>query len=278
MNIDIRQASHPKDVRSYGTEQLREAFLVQGIFRPGEAVFTYSHVDRLIVGGVVPLSKPVALPSSEILKTKTFLERREMSIINVGGDGYVTIDGARHELAPRDALYVGKGAADVAFVSADEGNPAKFYLISAAAYETHPTVKIAASDAKQVHLGDHKTANKRTLFQYIHPDICKSCQLLVGLTQLEPGNIWNTMPSHIHDRRSEVYLYLDLPETARVVHLMGEPDHTRHLIVANEEVVLSPGWSIHSGVGTSSYAFVWAMAGDNQDFGDMDFIAMDALR
>lgn len=226
----------------------------------------------------MPVSMPLSLQALKPIGTETFLARRELGVINIGGNGCVTVDGARFTIARRDSLYVGKGARDVRFDSSDPSDPARFYLLSAPAHATHPTRKVAMNDAKTVHLGKPETANVRTIYQVIHPDVCESCQLVMGFTVLEPGSVWNTMPAHLHDRRCEVYLYFDVPRDACVFHLMGEPEQTRHIVVGNEQAVLSPGWSIHSGAGTSSYAFVWAMAGDNQDFTDMDAIAPGALR
>ncbi len=239
---------------------------------------TYSHFDRTVVGGAVPLEEALALASSKPIGSDPFLARREMGIINIGGEGVIDTDGVTYTIAPRDCLYVAMGTTAVSFRSSDPGDPAKFYFISLPAHARHATRKIAAAEAKKVALGDPAKANVRTINQYIHPDICRSCQLVMGLTQLESGSVWNTMPCHTHDRRSEVYLYFSLQPSARVFHFMGEPQETRHLVVANEQAVISAGWSIHSGAGTSAYSFIWAMGGDNQDFGDMDMVAMETLR
>jgi 4-deoxy-L-threo-5-hexosulose-uronate ketol-isomerase len=241
-------------------------------------VLTYSHIDRLIIGGAMPGADRIALPTPKSVGTDAFLKRRELGIINVGGAGRVVVDDESHELARRDALYIGKDAGEVAFESIDASQPAKFYLVSTPAHAACETVKIPQEKANTIRLGEQSTANKRTIYQYIIPGVCESCQLVMGLTQLEPGSMWNTMPCHTHDRRSEAYLYFDLNEDHRVVHLMGEPQETRHLIVANEQAILSPGWSIHSGVGTNHYAFIWAMGGDNQDYTDMDMVSMSELR
>ncbi|KQT47582.1 5-keto-4-deoxyuronate isomerase [Aureimonas sp. Leaf454] len=278
MTNDIRQVAHPDAVKRFDTAELRRHFLIQRLFRPGEVSLTYSHIDRLVVGGAMPVAGALPLPASKAIGTDSFLKRRELGIVNVGGSGRVTVGGTTYDLHPRDALYVGMGAGEVSFESTDGAQPAKFYLVSTPAHASHDTVLIGAGKAKQVKLGEDRTANKRTINQYIHPDVCRSCQLLLGLTEFEEGSIWNTMPAHVHDRRSEVYLYFDVAEDQRVIHLMGEPQETRHLVVANEEAVLSPGWSIHSGVGTSRYAFIWAMGGDNQDFTDMDMIAIRDLK
>jgi 4-deoxy-L-threo-5-hexosulose-uronate ketol-isomerase len=276
--IDVRQVHHPEAVRRFDTAELRAAFHIDGLFRPGRVSLTYSHIDRLVVGGAMPTGEALELPAPKAVGTQGFLDRRELGIVNIGGPGEVHVGGAIHELGAREALYVGMGAGAVSFRSADAADPAKFYLLSTPAHASHPTVVITEANAKRIDLGDAASANVRTIFQMIHPDVCRSCQLVLGLTRLAEGSIWNTMPCHTHDRRSEAYLYFDLAEDARVIHLMGEPQETRHLVIANEEAILSPGWSIHSGCGTRSYSFVWAMAGDNQDFADMDFVAMQDLR
>jgi 4-deoxy-L-threo-5-hexosulose-uronate ketol-isomerase len=278
MMIEIRQVCHPEAVRRFSTEELRRHFLIEKIFSPGEVVLTYSHIDRLVIGGAMPSKGRLVLPTPTAVGTEAFLKRRELGIINTGGVGRVVVGGATHDLAHHDALYVSKEAGDVAFESANAEEPAKFYLVSTPAHAVYETVKIPKEKANTIALGNQTTANKRTIYQYVIPDVCQSCQLVMGLTQLEPGSMWNTMPCHTHDRRSEAYLYFDLNEDHRVVHLMGEPNETRHLIVANEQAILSPGWSIHSGVGTSHYAFIWAMGGDNQDYTDMDMVAMSELR
>ena len=276
--MEIRQVCHPEAVRRFSTEELRRHFLIERIFSPGEVVLTYSHIDRLVVGGAMPSKERLALPTPNAVGTDAFMKRRELGIINTGGVGRVAVGGKTHELAHHDALYVSKEAGDVAFETVNADEPAKFYLVSTPAHAVYETVKIPKEKANSIALGDQTTANKRTIYQYIIPGVCQSCQLVMGLTQLEPGSMWNTMPCHTHDRRSEAYLYFDLNEDHRVVHLMGEPNETRHLIVANEQAILSPGWSIHSGVGTSHYAFIWAMGGDNQDYTDMDMVAMSELR
>jgi 4-deoxy-L-threo-5-hexosulose-uronate ketol-isomerase len=278
MMIEIRQVCHPEAVRRFSTEELRRHFLIEKIFSPGEVLLTYSHIDRLVIGGAMPSKERLVLPTPTAVGTEAFLKRRELGIINTGGAGRVIVGGATHDLAHHDALYVSKEAGDVAFESATAEEPAKFYLVSTPAHAVYETVKIPKEKANTIALGNQTTANKRTIYQYIIPGVCQSCQLVMGLTQLEPGSMWNTMPCHTHDRRSEAYLYFDLNEDHRVVHLMGEPTETRHLFVANEQAILSPGWSIHSGVGTSHYAFIWAMGGDNQDYTDMDMVAMSELR
>ncbi|QCK84614.1 5-dehydro-4-deoxy-D-glucuronate isomerase [Phreatobacter aquaticus] len=278
MTIDIRQAIHPADMVGYDTEVLRENFLIEEVFVPGEIALTYWHTDRLVIGGATPTSAPLKLETDKAIGQKTFLARRELGICNVGGPGKVTCDGKTFQVNLRDMLYVGMGTVDVTFASDDAANPAKFYLLSTPAHATHPTVLVREADANALELGTQEQANTRTLRQYIIPGRVDSCQLVMGLTTLKPGNIWNTMPAHVHDRRCEAYLYFGLPDDARVFHMMGEPQETRHLVVANEQAILSPGWSIHSGVGTKAYSFIWAMGGDNQDFTDMDMVAMGDLR
>ncbi|MBL0404525.1 5-dehydro-4-deoxy-D-glucuronate isomerase [Microvirga aerilata] len=278
MTIEIRQVCHPEAVRHFSSEELRRHFLIEKLFVPDEIKLTYSHIDRLVVGGATPVSGALILESHKQIGSPNFLDRRELGVMNLGGAGRVTTDGQVHELGPRDALYVAMGTKEVRFESADGSTPAKFYLVSTPAHARFETVKIGLDRARRVDLGDASNGNVRTIFQMIHPEVCRSAQLVLGMTQLKPGSMWNTMPAHLHDRRSEVYVYFDLQPDARVFHLMGEAQETKHLVVANEQAILSPGWSIHSGVGTSNYAFVWAMGGDNQDFTDMDMVPMDALR
>ncbi len=278
MKIDIRQASHPEAVRHFTTEELRRHFLVEGLFSPGEVSLTYSHIERLVIGGATPVDRPLELPAPKPLGTKSFLARRELGIFNIGGPGRVRVGEASFDLAHRDALYAGMGAGAVTFESAEPANPAKFYLLSTPAHAAHDTVRVRLAEAKSMVLGDQATANRRTIVQMLHPDVCTTCQLVMGMTKLDEGSIWNTMPSHVHDRRSEAYLYFDLADDARVFHMMGEPSETRHLVVANEQAILSPNWSIHSGVGTRAYTFIWGMGGDNIDYTDMDPVTMDMLR
>ncbi len=278
MNLDVRYANHPMDSMHYTTEELREHYLVNKVFAPGEINLVYSHQDRIIAGGICPTDKPLALEAGKELGADYFLERREAGIINIGGAGVVTLDGKAYEVAPRDGLYVGMGIKEVAFTSKDAKNPAKFYINSSPAHKTYPTVKINFADANPVRLGEQENLNKRTIYQYVHPAVCESCQLVMGMTLLEPNNVWNTMPCHTHERRMEVYFYFDMKEDTRVFHLMGEPEETRHIVMKNEQAVISPSWSIHSGVGTSNYTFIWGMCGENQTFTDMDHIAMDDLQ
>ncbi|HII4467526.1 5-dehydro-4-deoxy-D-glucuronate isomerase [Clostridium perfringens] len=273
-----RYANNPKDSKRYDTEELRENYLVKDIFKDDQIELVYSHVDRIIFGGIKPVYKELKLEAGKEMGVDYFLERRELGIINIGGKAIVTIDGTEYELKEKDGLYVGKGNKEVSFKSVNPEEPAKLYVNSVPAHKEYETVKIDIEKANPVRLGDNKTLNKRTIYQYVHPNVCESCQLLMGLTMLEPGNAWNTMPCHTHERRMEVYFYFDMDEDTRVFHLMGEPTETRHLVVKNEECVISPSWSIHSGVGTSNYAFIWGMCGENKTFDDMDHISMDILR
>ena len=273
-----RYANNPRDSKRYDTEELRENYLVEDIFKDDQIELVYSHVDRIIFGGIKPVYKELKLEAGKEMGVDYFLERRELGIINIGGKAIVTIDGTEYELKEKDGLYVGKGNKEVSFKSVNPEEPAKLYANSVPAHKEYETVKIDIEKANPVRLGDNKTLNKRTIYQYVHPNVCESCQLLMGLTMLEPGNAWNTMPCHTHERRMEVYFYFDMDEDTRVFHLMGEPTETRHLVVKNEECVISPSWSIHSGVGTSNYTFIWGMCGENKTFDDMDNIPMDVLR
>lgn len=278
MQIDVRYASHPDAMRGFDTETLRRHFLVETVFSGGEINLTYSHYDRMVIGGAMPLDAALTLTAPEAVGQETFLAERELGALNVGGAGRAIVDGKTYDLSKYDCLYVGKGAVNIRFESADALTPAKFYLVSTPAHATHPVVLLTRDKARHLAPGAAETANKRSIYQYIHPEVCRSCQLTMGFTSLEPGNIWNTMPSHTHDRRMEAYLYFDLDADQRVFHFMGEPQQTRHIVVANEQAIISPPWSIHSGAGTMNYSFIWAMAGDNKSFTDMDHIAMGDLR
>lgn len=273
-----RYSYSPNEAKTMTTEQLREAFLIQQLFISNEISFLYSHYDRMIAGGAFPASKPIKLGLYESLKAEFFLQRREMGIINVGGEGRVTSEGKDYRLGKLDCLYLGRGTKEVSFSSADANNPAKFFLLSAPAHQAYPITLMKSSEATPAALGSTETSNERTIYKYIHEDGIKSCQLVMGLTILNTGSVWNTMPAHTHNRRMEVYLYFDVKEEHRVFHLMGEPNETRHLVVANDEAVISAPWSIHSGCGTSSYAFIWGMAGENQSFADMDGVAIKDLQ
>ena len=271
--MEVRQAWNAKDVKNYDTKRLREEFHIANLFTKDNVRMVYSHVDRIITAGFMPVRQTLKLTAGEELRANYFLERREMGCINVGGKGIITVDGVEYQMNPRDGIYIGKGNKDITFKSVDENDPAKFYVSSCPAHAQYPTVKIDITKAKKVPCGSVEECNKRVINQYIHPEVIKSCQLAMGLTQLESGSNWNTMPCHTHDRRMEVYLYLDMGENDAVFHMMGEPTETRHIIMRNEEAVISPSWSIHSGVGTKNYSFIWAMCGENQEFTDMDHIA-----
>ena len=276
--MDIRYANHPEDSKRYTTEELRRHYLMEEVFRADEIALTYSHVDRIIFGGVKPVETEVILEAGKEMGVDFFLERREMGIINIGGAGSVILDGEVYDLNSNDGLYIGKGIKEVSFKSASKENPAKFYINSAPAHKEYKTVKIEFANANPVKLGEKKSLNERTIYQYVHPAVCESCQLLMGLTMLESENAWNTMPCHTHERRMEVYFYFNMEENTRVFHLMGEPEETRHLVIKNEQALISPSWSIHSGVGTSNYTFIWGMCGENQTFNDMDAIEMNRLK
>ena len=276
--MDIRYGNHPIDSKFYTTEELRENYLAPEIFVADEIKLTYSHVDRIIFGGIMPINSKLILEAGKEMGVKYFLERRELGIINLGGAGIISLDGVEYSLENKDGLYVGLGIKDVVFQSVSAENPAKYYLNSTPAHTSYPVTKIENKIVKPNILGDAKTSNRRTLFQYVHPNICKSCQLLMGMTVLDEGSVWNTMPCHTHERRMEVYFYFDMKDDARVFHMMGQPNETRHIVMANEQAVISPSWSIHSGVGTASYTFIWGMAGENQEFTDMDFVNMKDLK
>lgn len=276
--MHVRYATSPTETRQFTTDQLRENFLIESVFIPGELSLVYSHYDRMIVGGVMPAGGAVTLPTYDELKSIYFLERREMGIINVGGPGTVSVDGQAFGLAKLDCLYVGRGSESVVFASDDAASPARFYLLSAPAHATYPTRKAASTEVFSAVMGSSETANERTIYRYIHKDGLQSCQLVMGLTILEPGSVWNTMPAHVHDRRMEAYFYFDLDPSHRVMHLMGQPTETRHLMVANHQAVVSPPWSVHAGCGTASYSFIWGMGGENMDYADMDMTAIADLR
>ena len=278
--MEIRQPIHSEHARTLDTTGLRKQFLVEDIFRPDEATLTYSQIDRIIVGGVMPVTRAVTF-SPELGKhtgTDFFLQRRELGLINIGGAAVVTVDGQVFEVGAREALYIGQGARELSFASADSARPAKLYFNSAPAHTSYPHKKVALAEASPETLGDPKTSNRRTIHKFLVPDVLPTCQLLMGMTQLEEGSLWNTMPCHTHDRRMEVYFYFDMPENGVVFHMLGQPQETRHLVVRNEQAVISPSWSIHSGVGTQAYTFIWGMVGENQVFKDMDHVPMTTLR
>ncbi|MDH4414289.1 MAG: 5-dehydro-4-deoxy-D-glucuronate isomerase [Rhizobium sp.] len=272
-----RFAIDPLTAAGFGTDELRSNFLLPPLFVPGRIQLHYTNYDRMIVGGAVPLASALPLETIKPAGTPELLARREMIAVNIGGAGVVTVDGERFEAGTRDMVYAGMGSS-VSFASVSADQPAKFYLLSAPAHTRHPARHIGIGDAKRLDLGAQETSNERSIFQFVHPEGVKTCQLVVGMTSLAKGSVWNTMPCHIHDRRMEVYLYFDMAEKTRVFHLFGEPDETRHIITKNEEAVLSPGWSIHSGAGTANYSFIWAMAGDNVDYTDVDAVAIEDMR
>ena len=273
LTTETRHAIDPATAKTLDTTALRAHFHVGGLFAPGEIRLTYSHYDRLIVGSAVPGGAPLLLDHVAETGTPSILDRREMGILNIGGTGHVTLGGETYEMERGDVLYIGRGAGAVTL-----GGPGRFYLLSAPAHATHPTRLIKPADARRVELGSKETANERVIIQVLHPEVCDTCQLVMGYTQLAEGSVWNTMPAHTHDRRMEAYLYFDMDADARVFHLMGEPSETRHIVMANQEAVISPPWSIHAGAGTGAYTFCWAMAGDNVDFTDMDMVAMEDLK
>lgn len=281
--MELRTAASPRDVKHYTTERLREEFLIEKVFFEDEIRLVYSHIDRIITGAATPVKKALKLEAGDELRAAYFLERREMGVINVGGDGYITVDGKKYTVVSRDGMYIGMGSKDIMFESVDASNPAKFYINSAPAHRTCPTVlikrdgvagegEVVIKPENKVELGTLEDSNHRTINKYILPGQVESCQLVMGLTHLEPGSVWNTMPSHTHDRRMEVYLYIDIADDAFVMHFMGEPQETRHIIMRNEQAVISPSWSIHSGCGSRNYSFIWGMVGENQAFDDMDGI------
>lgn len=278
MSDDIRFGAAPEDVRGYDTEALRRAFLIEDLFPADRIRFVYTHVDRMLIGGAAPGAAPVAFGEGTIVGTEHLLSFREMGIANLGGGGRVAVDGQDFALANRDVLYVGRGAQRLTLTSDDPARPARFYLNSVPALAAHPHRLIARAEAKPLVLGEEARANKRTLRMYIHPEVAPSALLLMGITDLAPGSVWNTMPCHLHERRMEAYLYFDLAPHDRVFHLMGRPEATRHLVVADGQAVISPAWSIHMGAGTGPYAFVWGMTGENQEYNDVDPVALADLR
>ena len=276
-SYETRYASSPQAVKHYDTSQLRAEFLIDNLMEEGKITLTYSHYDRYIAGSAVPLT-PLTLDTIDPLKSSYFLERRELGIINVGGNGTVIADGISYELGFKDALYIGSGNKEIIFKSADAKNPAKFYLNSAPAHTHYPSKKVSLAEANKLQLGSMETANHRTVNQMIIGGVVTTCQLQMGMTELKVGSVWNTMPAHVHDRRMEVYFYLDIPENQAVCHFMGEAQETRHIWMNNHQAVISPPWSIHSGSGTSNYTFIWGMAGENLDYGDMDVCKINELR
>jgi 4-deoxy-L-threo-5-hexosulose-uronate ketol-isomerase len=278
--MEVRQAINSDYAKTLDTEGLRKAFLVDQVFERDALKLTYSHIDRIIVGGVMPVARAVEVPGSvgQAIGVSYLLERRELGAVNIGGDGWVDVDGTRHIVRNEEAIYIGQGAQAIAFGSEDTASPAKFYLNCAPAHTSYPTRTISLAQASPQTLGDPATSNRRTIYKFIVPEVLPTCQLSMGMTKLEPGSLWNTMPCHTHERRMEVYFYFNVADDAAVFHMMGEPTETRHILVHNEQAVISPSWSIHSGVGTRAYTFIWGMVGENQVFGDMDHLAVRALR
>ena len=276
--MKLIQAVHSEDFISYPTAKIRERFLLDNLKELDKANFVYAHYDRMVTGLIHPGTEEVTLGNYDILRAEYFLERREMGVINVGGKGSIEADGVSYDLNKLDALYMGKGVKDIKFSSANPAEPAVFYALSAPAHTSYPTTHLAHADAFSAQLGSLETANERKIVRYIHKDGIQSCQLVMGLTILSPGSVWNTIPPHTHDRRMEVYFYFDVEEEHRVFHYMGEPQETRHIVVANHEAVLSPTWSIHAGSGTKNYSFIWGMAGENLDYADMDVIAVKDVK
>jgi len=277
-HFESRYAHSPSEVKEMVTADLRKNFLIAQLFEPDHIHLTLTHYDRYITGGVMPVSDAVALSNPDYLKATYFLERRELGIINVGGKGTVLADGISYELNFKEALYIGRGTKEISFTSASSEDPAKFYLNSAPAHTTYPTKKVSKGEAEVVELGSPETANHRVINKLLVNSVLPTCQLQMGMTELKSGSVWNTMPAHTHDRRMEVYFYFELPQGQSVCHFMGEPLETRHIWIQNEQAVISPNWSIHSGAGTSNYTFIWGMAGENLDYGDMDHCAITELR
>jgi 4-deoxy-L-threo-5-hexosulose-uronate ketol-isomerase len=277
--MDIRHPVHPDHGKDLDTEGLRKEFLIADLFSAGAIRLVYSHFDRIIVGGVVPTSAPLALDVDKaVIGADHLLDARELGVLNLGGEGTVVVDGEEYPLDRLDALYVGRGSKSVAFSSRGSASAARFYLLSGVAHRELPTTRIGQAAARKVVAGSREECNRRTIHQVIHPDVVASCNLVMGWTRLEPASVWNTMPCHTHPRRMEVYFYFDVPQDAVVFHLMGAPNETRHVVARNEQGIISPSWSIHSGVGTASYSFVWGMVGENQTFTDMDAVPVEELR
>ena len=280
--MDIRYSAHPNDVKRYTTEELRREFLIENLYQPDQVVAVYSHVDRMVTLGCMPVKETVSIDKDidvwANFGTRYFLERREVGMFNIGGEGSVTVDGTVYELGYKDCLYITMGAKEVLFASKDSAKPAKFYMVSAPAHCSYETRLLKIADAAKKPLGDAATSNKRVINQFIHPDVLKTCQLSMGMTVLESGSVWNTMPAHTHERRMEVYMYFEVPEDQAVFHMMGQGQETRHIVMQNEQAVISPSWSIHAGAGTASYTFIWAMGGENQAFDDMDVIPTTQLK
>lgn len=278
MKMETRYSTHPEHTKTMGTDELRKHYLVEELFVAGEIKLVYSMEDRTIIGGITPDSAPIALEGSDQIKADYFLERREVGIINVGGNGKVVVDGEEYKMENKDCLYVGLGKKELLFSSESTSDLAKFYIFSAPAHKEYPIQQVSFKDIEGNRLGSQESANDRVIRRMIHNDGIQSCQVVMGMTQLNNGSVWNSMPTHTHDRRMEAYLYIDLDENARMFHFMGEPTETRHLVMKNEQAVISPPWSIHCGCATSNYTFVWAMAGENKTYTDMDQVTMDQIK
>ncbi len=276
--FEERYDYHPEDFKAYGTERIRKEFLVQDILTPGDVRMVYSHIERFITGGAVPTTEALTLEAIEPLKAEFFCARRELGIINVGAAGKVTVDGTEYSLGFKDALYVGMGSKEVVFASDDASKPAKFYFNSAPAHHSYPVKQVTLADANVLHMGALETSNERNINQLMINGVVETCQLQMGMTELKPGSVWNTMPAHTHSRRNEVYFYFEVPEEQAVCHFMGQPQETRHIWMKNEQAVISPAWSIHSAAGTSNYIFIWGMAGENLDYTDMDIVKPTELK
>jgi 4-deoxy-L-threo-5-hexosulose-uronate ketol-isomerase len=278
MKTELRYATHPEDFKEYGTERIRKEFLVENVFVRDEISLVYSLYDRLIVGGAMPVNKTLSLETPDDLKAVNFLDRREMGIINVGGDAEITAGNTKYKIGFKEALYLGKGTKDVTFKSIDSKTPARLYINSASAHHSYPCRKITLADAEKVEMGGLETSNHRTINKLLVNSVVETCQLQMGMTELRPGSVWNTMPPHTHNRRMEAYFYFEVPEKQAICHFMGNPDETRHIWMKNEQAVLSPSWSIHSAAGTSNYSFIWGMAGENLDYSDQEFRQPDTLK
>jgi 4-deoxy-L-threo-5-hexosulose-uronate ketol-isomerase len=278
MKIELRYASHPDDFKGYGTEKLRKEFLIENVFIKDEISLVYSLYDRIIVGGAMPVEKKLKLETATELKAENFLDRREMGIINVGGEAEISAGGAVYKIGFKEALFLGKGTKDIFFKSVDNKKPAKLYINSAPAHHAFPSRKVTLADAEKVVMGGLETSNHRTINKLLVNSVVETCQLQMGMTELKPGSVWNTMPPHTHNRRMEAYFYFEVPEKQAICHFMGDPDETRHIWMKNEQAVLSPSWSIHSAAGTANYTFIWGMAGENLDYGDQEFRQPDTLK
>jgi 4-deoxy-L-threo-5-hexosulose-uronate ketol-isomerase len=276
--MEVRYSPDPVRFQRMTTQEVRDSFLIETLFKRDKIELIYSDVDRAIVGSALPMDKPLILAAGKELRADYFCQRRELGILNIGHMGSVLVDGQRFNMDNQDGLYIGLGCQEISFVSANPYEPAMFYLLSYPAHDSYPTKHVKKSDAEPVHLGSHEESNKRTIYKLIHPGGVQSCQLVMGFTEMADGSVWNTMPPHTHERRMEVYMYFDLPEDSRVFHYMGQPQETRHIVVATGQAVISPSWSLHSGVGTRSYAFCWGMGGENQAFDDMDHLTIDQLK